>query len=406
MCMLTYFPPMQMPDADRLRNGAESNNDGHGYAIVIDGEVVTGHGMDADVVIDEFMTLRALYPEGPAMFHSRWSTHGVIGESNCHPFKVPRVPNTVVAHNGILPLSAQPMKGDWRSDTRIFAEEILMRKFPVLDSAKTRRRLESWLTSANKIIVLTTDKRYAEQAYILNEKQGIWSEGIWYSNSGYMPTPKWVKMPDGKYVRHLNGKPAPLTGSWDSYYGSGSSETDWEEWYASTRSVGVTDDGLYYSDSQGRRYYSGGREGYAANGESTTVGYEKYQCNACGSFDIDPEPGLEFCLACQSCLLCECHVEDCECWPGRVPEPRLPSVGIIADDATGWPKPPMGDKSPGDRWAASTRAIAEVTLQVREQLEQVAMLEQLAIRDRTEAEHQLTMDLTALVADQREGDSA
>jgi glutamine amidotransferase len=186
MCLLTFLPPGVMPDCAALLNGALTNNDGHGFAIVANVNLIVRRGMDAAELVDAFDQLRHQYPAGPALFHSRFTTHGNTSLDNCHPFPVGGDPRTVLAHNGILPSVVQPAKGDVRSDTRIAAEEFLT-TFGSLRVRRTRLRLERWMAAHNKMVILTVDRRFRERAYILNETSGIWHDGIWYSNHGYLP---------------------------------------------------------------------------------------------------------------------------------------------------------------------------------------------------------------------------
>lgn len=186
MCMLTYLPAGSQPDVDALGNGASNNDDGHGYGIIADGRIITGRGMHASAVIEEFTALRRLHPEGPALFHSRFATHGQVTEANNHPFPVGGDERTVMAHNGVLPEDAQPAKGDDRSDTRIAADEIFpSAQFSSFDHPETRGLIERWLGRTNKIVILTTDPRYHHSGYIFNEQAGLWHDNIWYSNNDF-----------------------------------------------------------------------------------------------------------------------------------------------------------------------------------------------------------------------------
>jgi hypothetical protein len=186
MCLLTFFPPDVMPDTTALANGAALNSDGHGYALIADGQLIVGKSMQAQPLIDDFDRLRHLHPHGPALFHSRMATHGEHSTDNCHPFALGGDHRTVLAHNGVLPKDAQPTKGDPRSDTRIAAETFI----PTIGHLRLRRvrhTVEQWMTPHNKIVILTVDRRYKQQAYILNEDAGLWVGDIWYSNNGYLP---------------------------------------------------------------------------------------------------------------------------------------------------------------------------------------------------------------------------
>ncbi|GIJ49376.1 hypothetical protein Val02_62620 [Virgisporangium aliadipatigenens] len=185
MCLLTFYPDGVLPDIAALHNGAAGNPDGHGFAIVADNELIVQRGMDAEDMILAFDDARRRHPDGPALFHSRYTTHGRTAVDNCHPFPVAGDGRTVLAHNGVLPANVQPGKGDLRSDTRIAAEDYLQ-GFGSLRLRRTRQRLEKWMTPHNKMVILTVDRRFKDNAYILNEDAGIWNGGIWYSNDGYL----------------------------------------------------------------------------------------------------------------------------------------------------------------------------------------------------------------------------
>lgn len=185
MCLLTFYPANVMQDTTALLHGTFYNADGHGFAIVAGGQLIVERGMDAGAMIEAFEAKRHRYPDGPALFHSRYATHGHTGLDNCHPLAVGGDARTVLAHNGVLPTVVRPMKGDPRSDTRIAAEEFLP-AFGSLRTRRNRRRLERWMTPSNKMAVLTVDRRFTQRAYLLNEASGIWDGGIWYSNDGYL----------------------------------------------------------------------------------------------------------------------------------------------------------------------------------------------------------------------------
>ncbi|RDI45302.1 hypothetical protein [Nocardia mexicana] len=186
MCLLTFYPAGTAPDTDALAVGAQVNDDGHGFAVVTGSEIVVGHGLRAAEVIGEFAEVRARFPDGPALFHSRYATHGVVDVGNCHPFWLGRDRRTVVAHNGVLPKRVRPGPYDRRSDTRIAAEQYLPRQpFGSPDTRQGRRGLESWL-GTSKLVLLTVNPAYREHAYVFNEHAGIWDEEIWYSNTSYL----------------------------------------------------------------------------------------------------------------------------------------------------------------------------------------------------------------------------
>ena len=200
MCLLTFFPEGVYPSAKAitgLTTGAAWNPDGFGYAMVGNHkQLIVKKGLFAEDIISSFLEDRAKYPDGPALFHSRIGTAGLNDHDNCHPFYIGDDYKTVIAHNGILPELAQPFKKDVRSDTRILAEELLPKKpFGYFETRLAREAFESWLGTWNKVVILTTNPRYPNNALMFNGHRGIWDEDIWWSNDTYLPRKafKWTK---------------------------------------------------------------------------------------------------------------------------------------------------------------------------------------------------------------------
>ena len=197
MCILSYLPAGIDVDSDALWNGGINNPDGHGWAIAEPrtGEMLIGKSLELADALESFEVARKAHPDAPALFHSRWATHGSITVPNCHPFYVGNSKRTVVGHNGILPSDAHPRKGDDRSDTRLFADDILSTRFRRLDKQRAFFALSQWAGSYNKLVILTTDPRYRRNAYLVNESAGNWDSysGIWHSNHDYLGIPKWLE---------------------------------------------------------------------------------------------------------------------------------------------------------------------------------------------------------------------
>jgi glutamine amidotransferase len=189
MCLLTFIKQGGTIDLEDLRNGADYNPDGFGFAVHTGSGIITGHGMDFEKVINQFDEVRRIH-NGHALFHSRITTHGNTDVSNCHPFRVGGDNLTVLGHNGMLPISVP--KGDKRSDTNIFASEYLPNLGGVyaLDDPKVRGSLEKW-AKGSKLVVLTADRHANSEYYILNENDGHWEGDVWWSNYSYCyrPTP-------------------------------------------------------------------------------------------------------------------------------------------------------------------------------------------------------------------------
>lgn len=187
MCLLTFTLPGEYPDLERLSDASLANSDGFGWAIAdIDkggpnGRIIRGHSLSIDQALTEYAdNLKTTY--GPSLFHLRFATHGWKDLSNCHPFPSDRG-RTAIAHNGIIN-QVTPKGGE--SDTAAFVR----RYWPSwansqLDTPEAFRHLEQWVGSGNKLVILTTDPRYKANSYIVNESQGHWDNGTWFSNYSY-----------------------------------------------------------------------------------------------------------------------------------------------------------------------------------------------------------------------------
>lgn len=185
MCMLCVVPPNVIPSREKLENSALNNPHGFGFAIVLPKEkrIISERTMNADESINRFLELRGKHPEGYAMWHARYATHGTTTLDNCHPFKLGgKDKQTYIGHNGVLP--TVEAKGEFRSDTRIFAEDILpaMGGVTALDNPQLYNVIENF-TSGSKVCVLTVDPRAKYQCYVLHEDRGTTDlSGVWWSN--------------------------------------------------------------------------------------------------------------------------------------------------------------------------------------------------------------------------------
>jgi hypothetical protein len=191
MCILSFIPAgIGIGDAaiESLWNGGRNNPDGFGYAIASPAGMIVGKSLRLESALSDFIDARELHPNSPALFHSRWATHGSIKQDNCHPFYVGNSGKTVMAHNGVLPKAAHPAMGDDRSDTAIMASELLPRQWRRLDKPSVRKSLTEFCGRGNKLVILTVDPKYRSDYYIINESAGNWDAetGIWHSNHDYL----------------------------------------------------------------------------------------------------------------------------------------------------------------------------------------------------------------------------
>lgn len=192
MCNITYLPGgVEVPE-DEIYNAATWNDDGHGWAIAAaTGVMLTGRYMDFDTALDTFKLTRDAYPDAPAMFHSRWATHGTVDSTNVHPFTVGKY--AAVAHNGVLPSKFQPSRGSrdaHMSDTAVMAAYWLAGRAqtPGVWTRKERRRIARIIGTGNKLCILSVSPYLPEpRAYLVNAAEGTWDSvtGAWFSSGSY-----------------------------------------------------------------------------------------------------------------------------------------------------------------------------------------------------------------------------
>jgi hypothetical protein len=260
MCLLVVCNPNSTPSKDDLKMGACKNPHGFGFAIDTGEGIISERSMSAKKSIRRFLELREQYPNGYAMWHARYATHGVKNELNCHPFKVVGEHDTYLAHNGVLDIHIP--KDDKRSDTRIMAEELLPRLGGVsaLDDDYVYDMISSW-ANGNKIAVMTNDPSAQYKIYIVNENLGSWDDnGIWWSNTSYKATIS-----------------TPRTTTYNYTYGEASVYD-----IVNTNDVGVLDD-------------------------------DKFECPNCNALVDFWESDL-YCSMCECCYDCSATFLDCLCY--------------------------------------------------------------------------------------------
>lgn len=317
MCMLSFYVEGAMPIREHLENGADSNRDGSGYAILARGELLVGKSMDQADMIDEFMAMRALYPDGPALFHSRIGTGGEFTADNCHPYYAGADTQTVIAHNGIM---FSVPKGDKRSDTRIFAEDIFPKFYRRLNRPTVVRALDDYVAKGyNKVAIITANPRYLKPWHLFGEAKGYWVDG----DGKTVPS-----MIDGETAWHSN---TDFRG-WKSYTGWGYGSTTWGKSSGGWKSsIGKPIQWAKTGESTWKAVYPGDADyiDYDVRAERE----DWYHCDWCQcEFCVDPLTSV--CSNCRGCAYCGNHIRDCDCEPADLgitamgPADDKPEAGV------------------------------------------------------------------------------
>lgn len=287
MCLLTFMSEYTTASVDDLTAGAENNPDGFGFAIHAGRRIIHDSGLHFEPVLEKFLKLRATH-NGPALFHSRITTHGGTSVENCHPFQVGRDELTIVAHNGMLPIDAR----NGKSDTRIFAEEMLpqMGGASILNSKKQRKKLSKW-AAGSKLVFLSANHAVADDFHIINEKDGHWSNGVWWSNNSY----KWARP---KYTK----TPTMYSSGWERVESPYKKPMDYVD-------VPFVEDCSYIDHETGEEVWG-----------------ELWRCALCDHVEYVHEENIDLMDLCPSCdgcwfchserMLCSCYGTPVDLWSG------------------------------------------------------------------------------------------
>lgn len=291
MCIISYFPGGVETPVKGISNGAIVNNDGHGWVVAKGDQLLVGKSMQFDEALDGLLEARAeLGPSSLGMFHSRWGTHGEMGAYNIHPFHFAE--DSVMAHNGILPMKYHPKWKDRRSDTRIFVDRIgnFVDNPNGVPSRRGAARLASLIEGGNKLVFIST-RSGKPKVRIVNADMGVQVDGVWYSNSGYLTDYSWYGVGNRRKV----------------YSGTGGLQSGWQAW-------GMDADPISLSS----RYdgYEEERITDLGPGKELEVWSGPERCDECGSTDLDQDLGV--CMECVTCLDCHDNYSYCLCWrPGK-----------------------------------------------------------------------------------------
>lgn len=179
MCLAIYKPAGVTIPPEHIKQGWISNSDGGGFAYTDGKKVKFSKGLmtlkDFEAAYNE---AAEKFTESKFVLHFRIRSQGSREESNTHPFPFK---HGVAIHNGTINGTGSRF-GEGKSDTALFMEKFGDRfSHKLVVTAKTE--LEEAIGRGNKIVLLYNNGAHI----ILNENQGFWDGGVWYSTKAYVP---------------------------------------------------------------------------------------------------------------------------------------------------------------------------------------------------------------------------
>jgi len=183
MCIIAYKPQGVSIDHHILETCFVNNPDGAGFMFPCESKLLIRKGyFEFEDFLAAWNKCRKVHGDRlPVVFHFRIATAGEIDKTNCHPHHIAR--DLGFVHNGILSCVNVPKESDI-SDTIIYRDRYLGRLTgQSLRNATLFDKIGRHIGKGNKFVFMNG----AGKVLICNEKQGVWKDGLWFSNHSYLP---------------------------------------------------------------------------------------------------------------------------------------------------------------------------------------------------------------------------
>lgn len=209
MCLIAYSPQGKLLERRVFDAARRHNQDGIGVMSCAGTEKFLGRksGKKAWRYLESLEGL-------PFAVHFRYATHGAVSRALCHPFAAP-LSSALVMHNGVITCTAKYAWAENESDTSIFVRRFMEAAPNTADPEHKQfyKRIENIVGRANVLLVYHRD---TDKWTIVNEDQGTWIDGFWYSNEYSLPMDMqswdWTDYRDSQWWRRFkdefcDGKP-------------------------------------------------------------------------------------------------------------------------------------------------------------------------------------------------------
>ena len=177
MCIIIYSPESTKINVQHVYTALEANTHGIGISYLCSKtkKLKVIKSIEPYKLLEQPKTLDILEDEqSSVVVHLRYATHGSVNIKNVHPFKTAF--GGYAHHNGIIttPNVLKLSQEKDITDSQAFVELHLNKKH--------KKQLVENLIGSSKILLHNKDG----SATIYNEDFGVWVDGCWYSNTGYM----------------------------------------------------------------------------------------------------------------------------------------------------------------------------------------------------------------------------
>ena len=186
MCIAILNTKVATLKKEALQNCWLNNGDGAGILYIDNGVMKTSKELKSfDSFYETYTQIkRSFGRKNNILIHFRISTHGLVNESNCHPFLVDD--NIGFIHNGMI-YNVEDSK--LHSDTYMFNENILKNFKPGFEhNPIIMDMLADFIGKGSKLVFLNAQDEYC----IVNEEAGHWYMGCWFSNRSYEKVNNYV----------------------------------------------------------------------------------------------------------------------------------------------------------------------------------------------------------------------
>lgn len=183
MCIIVYKPAGISVDRQTLEICFANNPDGAGFMYPCERRLLIqkGYFEAADFIMAWEKCLKLSGDGLPIVFHFRIATAGEIDKRNCHPHRIAY--DLGFVHNGILSRVHVP-KESVISDTIIYRNRYLGNLTGAsLLRTKLFKAIGRHIGTGNKFVFMNGEGK----TIICNEDQGIWRDGLWFSNHSFLP---------------------------------------------------------------------------------------------------------------------------------------------------------------------------------------------------------------------------